>query len=359
VTKTFTESGEWVCPAGVTSVTVECRGGGAAGGTYGSADIGSAGGGGGGAYASSVKTVIPFTMYRVNVGLGGLSVLPGTGGSTGLSGQDSWFKNPNFVMAKGGTGGEGSNGAAVYTGGAGGAAGNSVGTTTNSGGAGGNTTDITEGGGGGGGGAGSTGVGGTGGDTSTGTGGVGGTGGTSGGGTGGDGGTGTGASTDGLRGLTYGGGGGGAGSDNVTSRASGGGAPGVVILTWTKPGVSNSNSLANVLNNVEYAQLGQDDGDYYIQYGSEYIITEFSYTHLNNTDAIQIVWNGRSTLSTKISPVFLQIYNNNTLGWDTLIRETRFNADVDFNMSYTQTSSLSNYYDSSRKIVVRVYQQVF
>ena len=67
-TQIFSTSGSfnWTCPAGVTSVTAECVGAGGRGGAAVSGQKGS--GGGGGAYARSVLTVVPGTVYGLIVG---------------------------------------------------------------------------------------------------------------------------------------------------------------------------------------------------------------------------------------------------------------------------------------------------
>lgn len=59
----------WLCPAGVTSVIVECWGGGP-GGRIGAAGYGS-GGGGGAAYARGTCAVTPGNNYTYTVGVGG------------------------------------------------------------------------------------------------------------------------------------------------------------------------------------------------------------------------------------------------------------------------------------------------
>lgn len=90
---TFTTSGTWTAPAGVTSVIVEVWGGGGRGATIIRYPCGG-GGGGGGAY--SKKSGIPVTSgisYSVVVGSGSVSFLPG---------GDSYFINTSTVLAKGG-----------------------------------------------------------------------------------------------------------------------------------------------------------------------------------------------------------------------------------------------------------------
>lgn len=102
-----------------------------------------------------------------------------------------------------------------------------------------------------------------------------------------------------------------------------------------------------------------DDDDYFVQFGSEYIIQEFKYKHVNNTDNIQLTWRGRSTISTSVSPILMQIYDNNAFSWVTVASETRVAADVDFQLQVTIKTNLSNYYDTNQIIVARVVQQVF
>lgn len=217
----YSATGTWQCPAGITSVTVECWGGGGGGGGASSASIGG-GGGGGGAYSISILTLTPGTIYTVTVGAGAAGVSAANGGTGG----DSWFSTTGTVLAKGGGGGLFNTAAG---GGAGGASGSSVGTTKFSGGAGGTGQNLVSGsGGGGGGGAGNAAVGGAGGNGGVGVGGTAGAGGSVGGGAGAVGVI-TGA---GNAGNVPGGAGSGA-STTATSRAGGAGAAGQVIVTWT------------------------------------------------------------------------------------------------------------------------------
>src|SRR5512133_3164656 len=58
VTNTFTAAGNWVAPAGVTSIVVEAWGGGGAGGGA-TGNPAKGGGGAGGQYAKKVVTVVP------------------------------------------------------------------------------------------------------------------------------------------------------------------------------------------------------------------------------------------------------------------------------------------------------------
>jgi hypothetical protein len=91
-TKTYSSSGTFTPPAGVTTVTAECWGGGGKGGTR--STFGAAAGGGGGAYSKGTATVVAGTAYTVTVG---------TGSTTVAAGLDSWFVNTTTVLAKGGS----------------------------------------------------------------------------------------------------------------------------------------------------------------------------------------------------------------------------------------------------------------
>ena len=118
----FSSSTTWICPTGITQITVELWGGAGAGGWYyylpgGTVHFG--GNGGNGGYTKSTVNVIPGTIYNVNVGTGGQLSTPyvsrysgtycaGTtlaaGGPPGGDGLKSNFNN--LIFADGGTGGQ-------------------------------------------------------------------------------------------------------------------------------------------------------------------------------------------------------------------------------------------------------------
>ena len=132
--RTYSTSGTFTVPAGVTSVNAQAWGGGGKGSTR--TSNGNGGGGGGGAYAASTVVVNALSApYTVTVGSGSSSTAPGA---------DSWFFTTGTVLAKGGL----SVADNVATGAAGGLASASVGTTRFNGGNGG-TGSLAFGGGGG------------------------------------------------------------------------------------------------------------------------------------------------------------------------------------------------------------------
>lgn len=224
-TATFTASGNWTAPAGVTLVTVEAWGGGGAGGGNNTSSDGG-GGGGGGAYSMVAITVIPGTVYTVTVGAGGIAVSGGAGGAGG----DSWFSTAATILAKGGAGGALPAGGAGGVAGVGGAAASGIGTSKFSGGDGGTGRNSGTGRGGPGGSSAGTAVNGTSGplvwNTATALAPP------PGGGIGGDGGNANGQ--DGFAPASGNGGGGGGGAERTT--AGGNGAPGRVSISYPSAG---------------------------------------------------------------------------------------------------------------------------
>jgi hypothetical protein len=222
--QTFTTSGTFTVPAGVTSITIEVVGAGGDGGGNGG------GGGGGGGYSSGTYSVTPLTTLPVIVGIGGSGPATGTSSvSTFLSatGGDNGTSVSNPNIGGGGAGGTGSGGTINYNGGDGG---------------GGYWTYF---GGGGGGAAGSVGNGSNGGNTIPWTGVCqtpGGAGGMAGGAPGGAGGKGAGftdpncnVSDYAVAGATYGGGGGGGNGNGGPAET---GAGGYVIISWLTTGIN-------------------------------------------------------------------------------------------------------------------------
>jgi len=128
-TESFSESGTWQCPVGVTQIKVECWGAGGAGGQgRTTTTVAGGGGGGGGAYASVTLTVTPGSFYTYTVGTGGATIT--------ANGGDSFFANTSTVLAKGGLGGGAATSGVGGAGGSGGASASCVGDVKYSGGAG-------------------------------------------------------------------------------------------------------------------------------------------------------------------------------------------------------------------------------
>ena len=222
--QTYTSSGTFVVPAGVTSVQVEAWGGGGRGGSR-QSNIGGSGGGGGGAYAKKVITVTSGSSYTVTVG---------SGSTTNSPGGDSWFNTNTTILAKGGN----SVDLNISTAATGGSSASCIGTVVYSGG---NGKDGISGNyGGGGGSSAGTGSNGTNAPDASGAiapsgGGNGGTGKSGGGGVGGD-------------GFFIGGGGGGAFTTANGTQAGGNGGDGQIILTYTAPSMPEIDVQGNSIS---------------------------------------------------------------------------------------------------------------
>lgn len=93
--QTFLTSGTWVCPAGISNITISGCGGGGGGaggmsGSFTASTVSNAGGGGAGAIFSSYKiTAVPGNSYIVTVGAGGVGSPPGLSGAFGLPGGNT------------------------------------------------------------------------------------------------------------------------------------------------------------------------------------------------------------------------------------------------------------------------------
>lgn len=124
------------------------------------------------------------------------------------------------------------------------------------------------------------------------------------------------------------------------------------------PNPSNGNVLLNPFTNQNYADVSVDDGGYQITSGSQYLIKEFKKQWTNNTDNINIRWQGRTTVSPRTSPVYVQIYNISTATWETVVSQTVIGADTDFTVTASQTTTVANYYDTRNIVTIRIYQKV-
>ncbi len=280
ISETFSSAGTytWTCPTGITSIKVECWGG---GGGCGTSYSRAGGGAGGGAYASSILNVVPGNSYTVIVG---------SGGSIGNNGNYSSFGSGPLVRAAGGTRGEDGYGV-------GGTVANSIGTIRFAGGNGGSRYSSDRTGGGGGGSATPTANGSNGSNGSYYDGGAGGAG-QGNGGNGGD------RNSPGGTGITPGGGGGGRGYDGSSS---GTGADGQVIITYEVPeGYCSGNATSVVSeNNVNHANyaIGTPDNNGAELYETDDRI-ELELTNgdlLNDGGTVDVIWRRTSNSNTIIS----------------------------------------------------------
>ena len=88
----------------------------------------------------------------------------------------------------------------------------------------------------------------------------------------------------------------------------------------------------------------------------ETLAHQFTFQNNTNRNGVKIKLNLRSTLATYTSPAILQIWNNQTNVWDTLMINNSTGANVDFDMINIIDSDYEKYYDESYKVIIRVYQ---
>jgi len=241
MTKSFTSNGTWEVPLGVDTLTIECIGGGGAGGyvhgVFPSPYFRQSGGGGGGAYAMKKVAVTPGSIVGVTVGNGGQALA--TDGNQ-HDGGDSYV-TINSVLTVKAAGGKTVKGTNTTAGGEGGSIGNSMGAQVYAGGKGGNGEAPGLGiqnAGGGGGAAGSEGPGKAGGVSD------------GGGATnqyGGAGGNSRSTIGQGRAGGNYGGGGSGSKCTGIGGEYGGEGAKGYVIITYQAHAVLEVDDMADTV----------------------------------------------------------------------------------------------------------------
>ncbi len=218
VTDVFTVNGSFTVPCGVTSIEVDCWGGGGAGGGTSANDANGCGGGAGGAHATKTFAVVAGQVYTVTVA----GVTAGTGAAGTQGGTTTFTGVGGTVVAQGGAGGAGASGGAAATCGTGAS----------------NGTPVTAGANGGVGGAGSSGAGGAGA--------VG----------GGAGGASRATENDGANGSAPGGGGSGAYLPDNSNHTGGNGARGEVWVTYTAVAPANDAVCSATVLLVDGTTLG-------------------------------------------------------------------------------------------------------
>ena len=114
----FSASGSWTTPAGITKAKVTVIGGGGSGGGCVAGSSGS-GGGGGGMAIKVYTNLVPLTTYNFTIGAGGAALGTNSTGN-GNAGNTTIFTGPSGVMVSA-AGGSGGSVSTVNNGGAGGA----------------------------------------------------------------------------------------------------------------------------------------------------------------------------------------------------------------------------------------------
>lgn len=118
----------------------------------------------------------------------------------------------------------------------------------------------------------------------------------------------------------------------------------------------NADDLTYYLDDRGYRDVQVDDQITDEITSANYPVFLFKAKNTNNTENINITWNGQSSVATSASPVYLEMYNYSTSSWTQVASNNGTAADTDFTMAYTESTNASNYYDASNWVVVRVYQ---
>ena len=121
---------------------------------------------------------------------------------------------------------------------------------------------------------------------------------------------------------------------------------------------NNDNNLTNTFSPQEYLDVENLDGQTSIQTSDgQYSVFLFKN---KNTDQenISATWTGKSNIAPSSSAVYLQIYNRNSTTWETLDTDSTSSVNTNFTLTGTQTTNLSNYFDTNYWISCRIYQQV-
>lgn len=140
-------------------------------------------------------------------------------------------------------------------------------------------------------------------------------------------------------------------SSSMVMTAQGGASWRIAVATFKATYPSSFNIL-------QYSNVSADDGGYFVEFGSEYMIRNYKRQNGNNTDSPTFTWKGRTTYDTRISPILIQIFNVNSSTWETLAVANKVPPDTDFYATVSQTTNASNYYDSTNTVTFRSYQKV-
>jgi hypothetical protein len=116
---------------------------------------------------------------------------------------------------------------------------------------------------------------------------------------------------------------------------------------------STTTDLTYYLDNRGYTNVDSDDGNYDpITSSSSIPVFLFAKKNTNNTDAINITWNGQSTVAPSSATVTMEIWNGSS--WEQVASNNSAGANTDFTLSGTKSGT--NYYNGSYWVYVRVYQ---
>jgi len=105
----------------------------------------------------------------------------------------------------------------------------------------------------------------------------------------------------------------------------------------------------NILNDDNVREITSSNSNIPVQY--------FAIKHANNTDAIDVVWNGQSSVSASVNNIYIQAYTYGSPNqWTTIASSISAVANTDSSISVNINANLSEYYGASNWTYFRVYQ---
>jgi hypothetical protein len=116
---------------------------------------------------------------------------------------------------------------------------------------------------------------------------------------------------------------------------------------------STNSDLSNYLDDAAYTNVATSDDIYDSLSAGTSTRLAYLFTHknANNTDPITATWEGQVS---KATTTYLKIYNVNSSAWEVLASNAAPAANTDFTLTGTQSTNLSNYYDGSNVVYLRV-----
>ncbi len=123
---------------------------------------------------------------------------------------------------------------------------------------------------------------------------------------------------------------------------------------------SGSSDLDYFLDPEGYSDISLDDGNRdVLTTSNSYPIYNFASRNSTSSDAINIIWNGQSSISGADAEFVLQAYRFGSVNsWITLSTNSTSTENIDFDLEGQINSNLSDYYDINNRVYFRLYQNI-
>lgn len=107
----------------------------------------------------------------------------------------------------------------------------------------------------------------------------------------------------------------------------------------------------------EYGDVADEDGDFASSTAEDsYAIYVFKDKNTSNSAPIAVAWKGKSNIAPSVSPIVLEIYNQDAEEWEELDRNDSAAAHDLVTLEGGIVSNLSDYYDAGTFVTCRVWQ---